>query len=233
MEAVMIYVVPDYEFLSIDNKGNCYSTHTGNKLKPFVGKCGYFRIKVWCPKTRKLRGCLVHRAIAKVFIPNPNNLPQVNHIDSDRKNNNLSNLEWVTAKGNFQHGLAAGNIVVGRFGEDSVRSKLTNEQVHEVCAMLQDGFNLVDIEKQTGIKKSNLFDIKSKVTWTQISDQYFFDLPNKQLDNDTVEIVCEMIQAGKCNSEIIKRCGGLVNRHHIRFIKQRKTFKHISENYSW
>lgn len=45
----------------------------------------------------------VHRLVAKVFIPNPDNLPQVNHKDLDKSNNNLSNLEWVSIKENLNH----------------------------------------------------------------------------------------------------------------------------------
>ena len=45
----------------------------------------------------------IHRLVAETFIPNPDNLPQVNHIDYDRRNNKVSNLEWVTAKDNLEH----------------------------------------------------------------------------------------------------------------------------------
>ena len=54
--------------------------------------------------------CLKHRIIAESFIPNPNNLPIVNHIDGDKQNNNVNNLEWCTQGYNLKHAIQIGLV---------------------------------------------------------------------------------------------------------------------------
>ena len=57
---------------------------------------------------RKQRHFYLHPLVAEAYIPNPNNLPQINHIDGDPSNNYFSNLEWCTAKQNIQHAYKTG-----------------------------------------------------------------------------------------------------------------------------
>ncbi len=77
--------------------GKGYFIRNGCILKPIKSKKGYFN--VWCRKNI----FKVHRLVAKAFIPNPQNLPQVNYIDGDKANNFVSNLEWVTDGENLLH----------------------------------------------------------------------------------------------------------------------------------
>lgn len=70
-------------------------------LKPVRGKDGYLRCNI--AQDGKFRLWLVHRLVAEAFIPNPDNKPEVNHIDGDKANNNVSNLEWVTREENIRH----------------------------------------------------------------------------------------------------------------------------------
>ena len=69
---------------------------------------------------------LVHRMVAKAFIPNPNQLPEVNHIDGNKHNNAASNLEWVTSRQNQQHAYATGLRVSAK--------ALTLDQVKQIKA---------------------------------------------------------------------------------------------------
>ena len=68
----------------------------------------------------------IHRLVAKAFIANPEDKPQINHIDGNKMNNHISNLEWVTSTENNCHAVKIGLM---KSGEDCRDAKLTNEQV--------------------------------------------------------------------------------------------------------
>jgi hypothetical protein len=97
--------------VSYSDKGNCGKHTLPHKLKPKLDRYGYY--KVVLSINRKLFYRTVHRLVAQTFIPNPDNLPAVNHIDGDKTNNNVGNLEWVTNRENTLHahqtGLHRGN----------------------------------------------------------------------------------------------------------------------------
>lgn len=70
-------------------------------LKQYKDRNGYMYVTL--QKDKKRQTIKVHRLVAEHFVENINNYPCVNHIDSNRKNNNVSNLEWVTYKQNMEH----------------------------------------------------------------------------------------------------------------------------------
>lgn len=80
---------------------NCMKMATLQK-KYIMKQGGYYQITLWKGKHNG-KTYLIHRLVAQHFIPNPDNLPQVNHIDHDRSNNRVDNLEWCTAKYNSNH----------------------------------------------------------------------------------------------------------------------------------
>ena len=99
--------VKDYENrYKVSNKGQVKSfvvdKTDGRLLKPADNGWGYRVVAL--RKDGKTTTLKVHRLVALAFIPNPENKPQVNHIDEDKTNNNVSNLEWATAAENNSHG---------------------------------------------------------------------------------------------------------------------------------
>lgn len=89
---------PNYD---INNLGQVRNNKTGYIKKPSIGKRGYSVVSL--QKDRKQYLKTIHRLIAKAFIDNPYNKPEINHIDGDKTNYSLDNLEWCTAQENNIH----------------------------------------------------------------------------------------------------------------------------------
>lgn len=227
----MFKVVPDYEFIMINMEGVIKSCYSGNILKPSPDKDGYLRVNIWNPEEGKTKNVAVHRAKAKAFIPNPENKPCVNHKDCNRQNNDLDNLEWCTVAENNLHGLLYGDICVGRKGEGNPNNAYTEELIHNICSLLEKGLSQVKVANQLGVKKSLVYDVRSKTTWCEISDLYNIKPVNKSLDSDTVHLICKDLQEGLSDKVIDSKYS--LGKGVLRFIRQRKTFKHISKNYNW
>ena len=76
--------------------------HRGKLIKSYCNNKGYYIIRL-C-KGCKMKHMLMHRLVAQAFIPNPDNLPEVNHIDEKPSNNRVTNLEWCTRDYNMNYG---------------------------------------------------------------------------------------------------------------------------------
>lgn len=98
--------IKDYEKLYEASTTGCIRNAKGNVLKTYTTNSGYQCLKFTVNTVR--RTFLLHRLIAQTFIPNPNNLPEVNHIDEDKTNNSIGNLQWVTSSQNKQHSMQTG-----------------------------------------------------------------------------------------------------------------------------
>lgn len=134
-------------------------------LKPGVNHKGYF---VYYLSVNGKRICrTAHRLVAEAFIPNPNNLPCINHIDENKKNNRVSNLEWCTHKYNT-------NYSKYRFGEHYKQLALLHKvQLSKAVIQLSStGVYVAEYEsareasRKTGINYGN---IASVLTGKRIS----------------------------------------------------------------
>lgn len=138
--------------------GNGESTNSltkkPRKIIGRVGANGYIKVKL--SKSGARRHTLMHRIVAEAFIPNPENKPQVNHINGIKSDNRIENLEWATAKENIRHSIDNGLQVVHKGAESkcskSVRQIDLNGNIVRVWGSINEvkrekGFNSIGIIK--------------------------------------------------------------------------------------
>ena len=97
---------PNYEISNYGRVRRMWKNHTKLK-KTRLNKYGYEIVHL--SKDSINKHCPVHRLVAMAFIPNPDNLPEVNHIDGNKENNCVDNLEWVSRSENMKHAYSIGH----------------------------------------------------------------------------------------------------------------------------
>lgn len=123
-------------------------------IKPKPTQNGYVRTELW-RKSQRYRP-LLHRLVASHFIDNPHNKPVVNHLDGNRTNNVVSNLEWATHSENIIHSVVSRQA----FGENAASSKLTNDEVIAIKVMLSKGMPGTVLAKLFGVTPALISAIK-------------------------------------------------------------------------
>ena len=96
-------VIKEYDGFKVDDNFAIYSKRTGNKLTPHKGSDGYMQVQ-YRDENNKNHHQRVHVIFAHCFIDNPNGFKYINHIDGDKTNNDITNLEWCTNSYNVKHG---------------------------------------------------------------------------------------------------------------------------------
>ena len=132
----------------VSNLGNVRSLHyrTPYLMSPVTDARGYKRVSFVLPNSKKYKRNAVHRLVAEAFIPNPDNLPQINHKDEDKTNNNVDNLEWCNTKYNCNYGTFKERISASRTGMkfsdlhlENLRKSHADVQGKAVCQYTSDG----------------------------------------------------------------------------------------------
>ena len=154
--------VKGYEgYYEVSNLGKVLSSR-GCMRVPTKSKLGYMRMNL---SARGLaRTFPVHRLVATAFLNNPEGKREVNHIDGDKTNNKVSNLEWCTSSENKYHAIQTGLLPVKR-GADSNRAKLSNIEVEFLRYFVSKGFTQVEVADIFGISKSVTSNIVNYVTY--------------------------------------------------------------------
>lgn len=163
--------IEGYEDYEISNYGYVWSLNyrrlgIKEKLTGQTDKDGYKTVLINKKGVRKV--LKVHRLVAKAFIPNPENKPQVNHKNGNKENNNYTNLEWVTGSENVLHNFHTLGRVNVR-GSEHKNSKLTEAQVIEIYR-LKGTHKSRDMIKKYGISQQNISRIHTQKSWKWLTD---------------------------------------------------------------
>lgn len=149
---------------NVTKQGSITNVCSGQTLKPFVDRHGYENYSLWGDDgARKTVRC--HQLVAKMFVPNPGQHVQVDHIDGNKRNNTVENLNWVSNLENAHRAMANGLMPHSVFNDD---------QVKQICQRLENGESQSQISRDMDVPRSAVAAIKLRRNWKHISKDYEF-----------------------------------------------------------
>ena len=149
---------PNYQ---INEKGELFNIKTKRYLQGSLDKDGYKIYSIMIPDGIHHKNVKAHRLVAEAFIPNPNSLPEVNHKDRNKLNNNVTNLEWISHNDNMEHWRQTEDFAT-KVPLNSDRPSMLNKGKCPVGQYTLDGVLIAQYEsytqaqKQTGIRSGNI-----------------------------------------------------------------------------
>lgn len=184
----------------VNNIGQVMNATTGKLLRSSIGR-GYVRFHIVPIPGGTLRSIFAHRLVAQAFIPNPENKPQVNHINGNKQCNWVGNLEWCTAKENIDHAERMGLRHIR--GVEAGGCIHTEDEIRKICELFEQGETPKHISEKLGIPKHTVSNIKNGINWVHIAREY--NIPpnvNKAKPKWFRQCMAELIMAGYSDAEI-------------------------------
>lgn len=228
-----IKIVPKYEWCSVDRQGNLYSTRRGRQYKLYKDRYGY--LKVTTKLNTKNVSILAHRAVLMAFVGPPiGDKNQCNHIDGNKLNNCLDNLEWCNNSENQLHAIRTGLRKI-QYGVDASSNRYSEDTIIKLCEMLQEGYRNSDIRKILNVDVKLPSDIRNGRSWTHISKNYKFDVGVRgRLSVETVHYICKLLQLGWGVTRIVNESNNPnIKPHTVKHIKRRTVYKDIVSLYTF
>lgn len=140
------------ENYAVDELGNIYSLKRNKKLTPKRNWDGYLRVQIW--EHNKCSFVSIHRIVAKVFIPNPENKPFVNHKNGKKDDNRVENLEWCTQKENIKHAFDNGLSKPCKNNDPSASKPI--KQLSLDGKLIKIYPSAMELVRQTGFSRSSI-----------------------------------------------------------------------------
>lgn len=148
----------------------CYASSLGNikvegvgTIPYYINNKGYALVSIYFDG--KTHHYSVHRLIAIAFIPNPSNLPQVNHIDGNKLNNQIANLEWCNQRHNYDEGMK--QFLYSK-NEDHFYAKLKNSDIYIISELYKLGFTRALVAKIMNVNHSSLEAIEKGISYREL-----------------------------------------------------------------
>ena len=106
-----------------------------------------------------------HKLVAELFLPNPSNLPEIDHLDANRMNPSVDNLEWVTHQENIRRAQERGNYKGRYVGEDNPKSRLNEALVKQMIVEYRAGAAIQQLVDKYGYPWSTIGNAVKGITW--------------------------------------------------------------------
>lgn len=243
-EFIVPYINPYY---AINIYGEIYSSYSNSYLSTFNDK-GYIRVGLMTKYGQK--NISVHRLVMLAFVYVPNHYElEINHIDGNKTNNHISNLEWTTTSQNIQH---AYNIGIHPKGENFYRSRLSNQEVIFICEELSKGIQIEEIAKSVDLDnwqeiRKLIYSIKDRMSWKHISNKYIFPEYKSNVQykftDEEIHIICKCFEKNMVSKDILQILGYDIDNMDIdtkntyitiiSSIRNNKIYKDISKDYNF
>jgi hypothetical protein len=165
MEEEIWKTIEDYPNYEVSSFGNIKNKTTNKQLKLQKNYSGYLKISL-LNINKKCFSCIVHRLVAKAFIPNPENKPTVNHIDRNRSNNSVYNLEWATMSEQNYHSALVSKKERPLFNRSVLKLNKQTNNIIEEYKSISDAARWIINNNLTTIKEfnpNNISIISSKI----------------------------------------------------------------------
>ena len=156
----------EYPMYRIYNTGKIYSEYTKKFLKRFDDNSGYLQVTLFSGRNKGRKTIKVHILVAKAFIPNPYNLPEVNHKNCNKYDNRVSNLEWVSKHENMIHASKYS------YKNRELLSPLNEEKVRLIPILLEYGFSIKLIASLYNVGHITIRNIIQGKTWKHLNLQF-------------------------------------------------------------
>ena len=146
--------------------GTYRMTLKGRNMVLGTNKKGYKRVELCRQNSKKRHQYLVHRLVAEAFIPNPENLPEVNHESGDKTDNSVENLTWCDRLGNIHHAIEHGFI--NKRGTANWNAVLNDDEVRDIRKKFEQGVTAREMADHYGLHPDTIRDIKRGKTWKHV-----------------------------------------------------------------